>query len=152
MLNFHKWELFSGSPSKSIKEKAKDEIKFSSCRNNWTNPSTEKQLDTLSTFRSRIKIWKGQSCDCRLCKCFVAQVLEWIRIFYTVYPFLCFSDCTSLDSRLALAISLCVPTLNKLTAIMACFFICWEVKKIRRFQKFPQLVYLVTSDQNSRER
>ena len=37
-------------------------------------PNDMKQSDTLSTFKRRIKTWKGEECNCRLCRPFVAQV------------------------------------------------------------------------------
>ena len=37
-------------------------------------PNDMKHSDTLSTFKRRIKIWKGEECNCRLCRPFVAQV------------------------------------------------------------------------------
>ena len=37
-------------------------------------PNDMKQSDTLATFKRRIKTWKGEECNCRLCRPFVAQV------------------------------------------------------------------------------
>ena len=37
-------------------------------------PNDMKQSDSLSTFKRRIKTWKGEGCNCRLCRPFVAQV------------------------------------------------------------------------------
>ena len=37
-------------------------------------PNDVKQSDTLATYKRRIKTWKGEECNCRLCRPFVAQV------------------------------------------------------------------------------
>ena len=37
-------------------------------------PNDMKQSDSLSSFKRRIKSWKGEECNCRLCRPFVAQV------------------------------------------------------------------------------
>ena len=37
-------------------------------------PNDIKQSDTLSSFKRRIKTWKGDECNCRVCRPFVAQV------------------------------------------------------------------------------
>ena len=37
-------------------------------------PNDMKQSDTLSSFKRRIKSWKGEECNCRLCRPFMAQV------------------------------------------------------------------------------
>ena len=33
-----------------------------------------KQASTLSIFKSHIKCWKGDNCNCRLCKLYIPQV------------------------------------------------------------------------------
>ena len=41
----------------------------------WHGLSNEiKQSLNITTFKKRIKKWKGEECNCRLCKTFVAQV------------------------------------------------------------------------------
>ena len=37
-------------------------------------PNNMKQSDTLSSFKRRIKSWKGEECNCRLCRPLLAQV------------------------------------------------------------------------------
>ena len=37
-------------------------------------PNNLKQSDTLSSFKRRIKSWKGEECNCRLCRPLLAQV------------------------------------------------------------------------------
>ena len=46
-------------------------------------PNDMKQSDTLSTFKRRIKSWKGEECNCRLCRPFVAQV-GFLRCYYGI--------------------------------------------------------------------
>ena len=44
-----------------------------------TLPNIIKQASTLSIFKSHIKCWKGENCNCRLCKIYIQQVgyLTW---------------------------------------------------------------------------
>ena len=37
-------------------------------------PNTLKELDSLSTFKTKIKIWKPDDCPCRICKKYIAGV------------------------------------------------------------------------------
>ena len=37
-------------------------------------PNIIKQASTLSIFKSHIKCWKGDNCNCRLCKIYIPQV------------------------------------------------------------------------------
>ena len=49
-------------------------ISFLGCRLWQALPNDMKQSDTLSSFKRKIKTWKGEECNCRLCRPFVAQV------------------------------------------------------------------------------
>ena len=49
-------------------------ISFQGCRLWQALPNDMKQSDTLSSFKRKIKTWKGEECNCRLCRLFVAQV------------------------------------------------------------------------------
>ena len=51
-----------------------DTISFRGCRLWQALPNDIKQSNTLSSFKSRIKLWKGEECNCRICRPFVAQV------------------------------------------------------------------------------
>ena len=51
-----------------------DTISFCGCRLWQVLPNDIKQSNTLSSFKSRIKLWKGEECNRRLCRPFVAQV------------------------------------------------------------------------------
>ena len=57
-----------------------DTISFRGCRLWQALPNDIKQSNTLSSFKSRIKLWKGEECNCRICRPFVAQVgfLSWL--------------------------------------------------------------------------
>ena len=49
-----------------------------------TLPNIIKQASTLPIFKSHIKCWKGENCNCRLCKIYIPQVgyLTWyVSIF-----------------------------------------------------------------------
>ena len=39
-----------------------------------TIPNTIKQASTLPIFKSQIKCWKGENCNCRICKIYMPQV------------------------------------------------------------------------------
>ena len=39
-----------------------------------TLPDIIKQASTLPIFKSQIKYWKGENCNCRLCKIYIPQV------------------------------------------------------------------------------
>ena len=49
-------------------------ISFRGCRLWQALPNDIKQSETLSSFKRRIKVWRGVECNCRLCRPFVAQV------------------------------------------------------------------------------
>ena len=49
-------------------------ISFLGCRLWQALPNDMKQSDTLSSFKRKIKTWKGEECNCILCRPFVAQV------------------------------------------------------------------------------
>ena len=49
-------------------------ISFLGCRLWQALPNDMKQSDTLSSFKRKIKTWKGEESNCRLCRPFVAQV------------------------------------------------------------------------------
>ena len=49
-------------------------ISFLGCRLWLALPNDIKQSDTLSSLKRKIKIWKGEEWNCRLCRPFVAQV------------------------------------------------------------------------------
>ena len=51
-----------------------DTISFRGCRLWQALPNDIQQSETLSSFKRRIKVWKGVECNCRLCRSFVAQV------------------------------------------------------------------------------
>ena len=50
-----------------------DTISFRGCRLWQALPNDIQQSNTLSSFKSRIKLWKGEECNCRICRPFVAQ-------------------------------------------------------------------------------
>ena len=51
-----------------------ESISFLGCKL-WHGISTDiKQSLNISIFKKRIKEWKGDDCNCRLCKTFIAQV------------------------------------------------------------------------------
>ena len=39
-----------------------------------TLPNVIKEASTLPIFKSHIKCWKGENCNCRLCKIYIPQV------------------------------------------------------------------------------
>ena len=49
-------------------------ISFRGCRLWQALPNDTKQSETLSSFKRRIKVWRGVECNCKLCRPFVAQV------------------------------------------------------------------------------
>ncbi len=49
-------------------------ISFLGCRLWQALPNDLKQSDTLSSFKRKIKTWRGEECNCRICRPFVAQV------------------------------------------------------------------------------
>ena len=49
-------------------------ISFRGCRLWQALPNDMKRSETLSSFKKRIKVCKGEECNCRLCRPFVAQV------------------------------------------------------------------------------
>ncbi len=49
-------------------------ISFLGCRLWQALPNDLKQSDTLSSFKRKIKAWRGEECNCRICRPFVAQV------------------------------------------------------------------------------
>ena len=51
-----------------------DTISFHRCRLWQALPNDIKQSETLSSFKRRIKVWKGVECNWRLCRPFEAQV------------------------------------------------------------------------------
>ena len=48
-----------------------------------TLPNIIKQASTLPIFKSHIKCWKGENCNCRLCKIYIPQVwyLTYVSLF-----------------------------------------------------------------------
>ena len=48
-------------------------ISFLGNRLSSTLPNIFKQASTLPIFKNHIKFWKGESCNCRLCKIYIPQ-------------------------------------------------------------------------------
>ena len=53
-----------------------------------TLPNIIKQASTLSIFKSHTKCWKGENCNCRLCKIYIPQV----GYHHDVFQFLFFNS------------------------------------------------------------
>ena len=51
-----------------------------------TLPNIIKQAGTLSIFKSHIKCWKGENCNCRLCKIYIPQV-GYLSLCVSVFSF-----------------------------------------------------------------
>ena len=52
-----------------------------------TLPNIIKQASTLPIFKSHIKCWKAENCNCRLCKIYVSQVgyLTWYVLIFILH-------------------------------------------------------------------